>query len=65
MEKALDSALLGGISSLRIIHGKGTGRLKKAVWECLSQHSLVRSFRSGEPREGGEGVTVAEIGPEE
>jgi DNA mismatch repair protein MutS2 len=65
VEKALDSALLGGLSSLRIIHGKGTGRLKKAVWDYLTEHSLVRSFRSGAPREGGEGVTVVEIGSDE
>jgi len=65
VEKALDSALLGGLSSLRIIHGKGTGRLRKAVWDYLTEHSLVRSFRSGEPREGGEGVTVVEVCSEE
>lgn len=65
VEKALDSAILGGLSSLRIIHGKGTGRLKKAVWDYLSEHSLVRSFRYGEPREGGEGVTVVEMSGEE
>jgi DNA mismatch repair protein MutS2 len=65
VEKALDSALLGGLSSLRIIHGKGTGRLRKAVWDYLTEHSLVRSFRSGEAREGGEGVTVVELGSEE
>lgn len=65
VEKALDSALLGGLSSLRIIHGKGTGRLRKAVWDYLTEHSLVRSFRSGELREGGEGVTVVEVCSEE
>ena len=62
VEKALNSAILGGLPSLRIIHGKGTGRLRKAVWDYLSEHSLVRSYRIGEPREGGEGATIVEVG---
>jgi DNA mismatch repair protein MutS2 len=61
VEKAIDEALLGGLPSLNIIHGKGTGRLKKAVWEYLSGHSLVRSFRSGDIRAGGDGVTVVDL----
>ncbi len=61
VEKAIDEAILGGLPSLNIIHGKGTGRLKKAVWEYLSGHALVRSFRPGDIRAGGDGVTVVEL----
>jgi DNA mismatch repair protein MutS2 len=61
VEKALDEALLGGLPSVTIIHGKGTGRLKKAIWEYLTGHSLVKAFRAGEARFGGEGVTVVEL----
>ncbi len=61
VEKAIDQALLGGLPSLNIIHGKGTGRLKKAIREYLSGNKLVRSFQSGEAGIGGEGVTVVEM----
>ena len=44
-----------------IIHGLGTGALKAAVTEFLKEHPLVASFRTGEPAEGGAGVTVAEL----
>ncbi len=61
VDKALDEALLGGLSSMTIIHGKGTGRLRKAVWEYLSGHSLVLDFRPGDMRGGGDGVTVVDL----
>jgi DNA mismatch repair protein MutS2 len=61
VEKALDEALLGGLPSLNIIHGKGTGRLKKAIWEYLSGHALVKDFRLGDLRAGGAGVTVVDL----
>jgi DNA mismatch repair protein MutS2 len=61
VEKALDEALLGGLPSLNIIHGKGTGRLKKAIWEYLSGHALVKDFRLGDIRAGGAGVTVVDL----
>ncbi len=61
VEKALDEALLGGLSSLNIIHGKGTGRLKKAIWEYLSDHAFVQGFRLGDIRAGGAGVTVVDL----
>lgn len=64
VEKALDEALLGGLPSVTIIHGKGTGRLKKAIWEYLTGHSLVKDFHAGEARFGGEGVTVVELATE-
>jgi len=61
VEKALDEALLAGLDTITIIHGKGTGRLKKGIWEYLSDHPLVGDFRAGDPRVGGEGVTIVEL----
>jgi DNA mismatch repair protein MutS2 len=61
VERAIDDAVLGNLNSISIIHGKGTGRLKKAVREYLASHNLVRGFRPGDLREGGEGITVVDI----
>jgi DNA mismatch repair protein MutS2 len=61
VEKALDKAVLGGLSSISIIHGKGTGRLKQGIREHLTGHSLVRGIRSGDIQAGGEGVTVIDL----
>ena len=46
---------------MRIVHGKGTGTLRRAVREMLSKHALVRAHASAAPRAGGDGVTVAEL----
>jgi DNA mismatch repair protein MutS2 len=46
---------------VRLVHGKGTGALRKAVRGVLSDHPLVASFRDGEPAEGGAGATVAAL----
>ncbi len=62
LEKHLDDAFLAGLASLRIIHGKGTGALRRAVEELLATHPLVTSHRPGEPHEGGAGATVAVLG---
>lgn len=62
LEKAIDNALLFGFSQLEIIHGVGTGRLRKAVAEFLKEHSQIKRFKSGDPKKGGLGVTIAEIG---
>jgi DNA mismatch repair protein MutS2 len=61
LDRYLDSAYLAGLLFVRIIHGKGTGRLRQAVREALSQHPHVRSFESGSEKEGGDGVTVAKL----
>lgn len=58
---ALDAALLADLPSLRIIHGKGTGAVRERVTELLRSYPQVRSFRLGEPSEGGSGVTIAEF----
>lgn len=61
VERFLDSAFLGGLHRVDIIHGKGTGALRKRVTELLQSHPQVRSFRMGEWNEGGTGVTVVEL----
>ena len=59
MERYLEQAFLSGLPFVRIIHGKGTGRLRQAVRTALRGHEYVRSFEEGGSTEGGEGVTVA------
>jgi DNA mismatch repair protein MutS2 len=61
LDKYMDDAYLAGMDSVRIIHGKGTGALKKAVWEYLANHHAVESFRLGEPSEGGAGATIVKF----
>jgi DNA mismatch repair protein MutS2 len=59
LEKYLDDAFLAGLSSVRIIHGKGSGALRRAVEEVLSAHPLVAEHRPGGASEGGAGATIA------
>jgi DNA mismatch repair protein MutS2 len=61
LERYLDSAYLAGLPWVRIIHGKGTGKLRLAVREALGHNPHVKSFESGGDKEGGEGVTVAKL----
>ncbi len=61
VEKALDKAILAGLSSISIIHGKGTGRLKQGIQEYLAGQSFVRGVRSGDIQAGGEGVTIVDL----
>jgi DNA mismatch repair protein MutS2 len=61
LEKYLDDAFLAGLTSVRIIHGKGTGALRRAVEELLSAHPLVAEHRPGASSEGGAGATVATL----
>lgn len=61
LERYLDDAYLGSLPWVRIIHGRGTGALRRAVRETLAMHPLVASFRSGEMNEGGDGVTFVEF----
>src|SRR5438093_4860671 len=58
-DKFLDRALLEGKQAARIIHGFGTGALRKAVREHLRNHPAVKSWRPGNENEGGDGATVA------
>lgn len=61
MERYLEQAYLSGLPWVRIIHGKGTGKLRQAVRETLKGHAYVKSFEEGASNEGGEGVTVAKL----
>jgi len=61
VDKYLDDAMLAGIASVRIIHGKGTGALRAAIKEFLRGHPSVESYRLGGMGEGGDGVTVAKL----
>jgi DNA mismatch repair protein MutS2 len=63
LDRFLDRAALQKLHQVRIVHGKGTGALKREVEKHLKNHPLVASFRMGELNEGGWGVTVAELGP--
>ncbi len=57
----LDGAMLANLSSVRIIHGKGTGVLRKAVHEELKHNKAVKKYRLGVYGEGEDGVTIAEL----
>ncbi len=61
MERFLDRALMGSFQTLRIVHGGGTGALKKAIREALRKDSRVVSFGPAPLNEGGEGVTVVQL----
>jgi len=58
-DKFLDRALLEGKQAVRIIHGFGTGTLRKALREYLRKHPAVKSWRPGAENEGGDGATIA------
>lgn len=59
VEKFLDNALLAGHKKVRIVHGKGTGKLRQAIHDYLRTHPQVYAFELAPPHEGGDGVTIA------
>ncbi|HTO93320.1 MAG TPA: endonuclease MutS2 [Bacteroidota bacterium] len=61
VDKFIDDAVLAGLGRIDIIHGKGTGALRKKVSDFLASHPRVRAFRLGEWNEGGTGATVVEL----
>lgn len=61
LDKYLNDAFLSGIPQVRIVHGKGSGILRRAVHQALSEHPLVKSFRLGGWGEGDTGVTIVEL----
>ena len=61
LDKYLDDACLSHLNQVRIVHGKGTGALRKGVHEYLKRQSYVKSFRLGEFGEGDAGVTIVEL----
>ncbi len=61
VEQYIDEAFRAGLPWARIIHGKGTGTLRRQVRDYLAKHPLVTSYEQARPEEGGEGVTIAHL----
>ncbi len=61
IDRHLDAAFRAGVPEVRIVHGKGTGTLRRGIRDALSTHPLVKSLSTPPPKEGGEGVTVVEV----
>ena len=61
VESQLDKAMLLGIYSLRILHGKGNGILRKMIRDLLKKYSFVKNYHSEAPEFGGDGITVVEL----
>lgn len=61
VDKFIDGCIMGGLKTVTIIHGKGTGALRAAVHSFLKSHKFVKSFRLGVYGEGEAGVTVVEL----
>ncbi len=61
LDRHLDAASRSGLPWVSVIHGKGTGALRRAVRDFLADHPLVSSYESGGDREGAEGVTIAKL----
>ena len=61
VERFLDAAMLSGLHEVEIIHGKGTGALRRGVHEILRRHHAVEAFRLADSVQGGSGVTVVTL----
>ena len=61
LDRYMDEAMRAKLSTVRIIHGKGTGALRQAVHQDLKRNKFVKSFRLGVYGEGEDGVTIAEF----
>jgi DNA mismatch repair protein MutS2 len=61
IEKFLDEGFRAGLARLRVVHGKGTGKMRNAVRDLLRTHPLVKGYDYAPQPEGGEGVTVVEM----
>ena len=61
VDQYLDRALLAGFFQVFLIHGKGTGALRKGIQDFLRRHPAVKSYRLGSYAEGGSGVTVVQL----
>jgi DNA mismatch repair protein MutS2 len=64
LDNYLDAAYMAGLPFVRIIHGKGTGAMRKAIRDVLHGHPLVSNYERGNEREGGDGVTVVNLAPQ-
>ncbi len=61
LNETLDAAFLSGMPFLRVIHGKGSGKLRQAIRRALKEIPYVLSFEGGTQGEGGEGVTIVHL----
>lgn len=61
LDQYLDDAFMAGHRSVRIVHGKGTGTVRDAVWKQLAEHPLVKSYELASYGEGDAGVTIVEL----
>lgn len=61
LDRYIDNALVSGLETIRIIHGKGTGVLRKSVQAHLRSHRAIKAFRLGTFGEGENGVTIADL----
>jgi DNA mismatch repair protein MutS2 len=61
LDAYLPEAYASGMPFVRIIHGKGTGRLRVVIREALRDSAYVSTYEEGGDKEGGEGVTVAHL----
>ena len=61
LEQYLNDAFMTGLYQVKVIHGKGTGTLRRVVQEHLAKHPLVESYRPGNYGEGGNGITIVEL----
>ena len=61
IEDYIDECIRAGLTAVRIIHGKGTGRQKARVRELLRRHPRVRSFTDAPPEAGGWGATIVAL----
>ena len=61
LDRYLENAFLAGMPFVRIIHGKGTGRLRQVIREALQESSQVSRFEQGAENEGGDGVTIVHL----
>ena len=62
VDKYIDDAVLAGMPTIRIIHGKGTGALRAALWKYFKNDKRIKAYRHGEYGEGDAGVTVITLG---
>ncbi len=61
LDQYLNDAFMAGLPSVRIVHGKGMGKLRRAVHDSLARHPLVKFYRLGDYGEGDYGVTIVEL----
>jgi DNA mismatch repair protein MutS2 len=61
VDKFLDEASMAGVETVRIIHGHGTGTLRRAIAQFLSSHPHVEAFHIAPANQGGSGATIVQL----